>query len=56
MKISDILESITSRKIGLRLGAFGLAIILWVFIVSSEMYEMVLTVPIEVRNLSERNS
>lgn len=56
MKFSDILESITSRKIGLRLGAFGLAIILWVFIVSSEMYEMVLTVPIEVRNLSEQKA
>lgn len=56
MKISDILESITSRKIGLRLGAFGLAIILWVFIVSSETYEMVLTVPIEVRNLSEQKA
>ena len=56
MKFSDILESITSRKIGLRLGAFGLAVILWVFIVSSERYEMVLTVPIEVRNLSEQKA
>ena len=56
MKISGILESITSRKIGLRLGALGLAIILWVFIVSSETYEMVLTVPIEVRNLSEQKA
>jgi YbbR domain-containing protein len=56
MKFSDIFESIASRKIGLRLGAFGLAIILWIFIVSSETYEMVLTVPIEVRNLSEQKA
>ncbi len=56
MKISDILESITSRKIGLRMGALGLAIILWVFVVSSETYEMVLTVPIQVRNLSEQKA
>ncbi|MCK4903412.1 MAG: YbbR-like domain-containing protein [Candidatus Marinimicrobia bacterium] len=56
MKFSDIIESVTSRKIGLRLGAFGLAIILWFFIVSSEMYVMVLTVPIEVRNLSEQKA
>ncbi len=56
MKFSDILESISSRKIGLRLGAFGLSIILWVFIVSNETYEMVLTVPIEVRNLSEQKA
>ncbi len=56
MKFSDIIESIASRKIGLRLGAFGLAILLWVFIVSSEMYEMVMTVPVEVRNLSAQKA
>ena len=56
MKFSDIIESLVSRKIVLRLGAFGLAILLWVFIVSSEMYEMVITVPIEVRNLSEQKA
>ncbi len=56
MKFSDIIESISSRKIVLRLGAFGLAILLWVFIVSSETYEMVITVPIEVRNLSEQKA
>jgi YbbR domain-containing protein len=56
MKFSDIIESLVSRKIVLRLGAFGLAILLWVFIVSSEMYELVITVPIEVRNLSEQKA
>lgn len=56
MKFSDIIESIASRKIGLRLGSFGLAILLWVFIVSSEMYEMVMTVPVEVRNLSAQKA
>jgi YbbR domain-containing protein len=56
MKFSDIIESIISRKIILRLGAFGLAILLWVFIVSSEMYEMVIAIPIEVRNLSEQKA
>ena len=56
MKFSDIIESIFSRKIGLKLGAFGLAVLLWVFIVSSETYEMVMSVPIEVRNLSEQKA
>jgi YbbR domain-containing protein len=56
MKFSDIIESTISRKIVLRLGAFGLAILLWVFIVSSETYEMVIAVPIEVRNLSEQKA
>ena len=56
MKISDITEFLNSRKIGLRLGAVGLAILLWIFIVSSEMYTLAMTVPIEVRNLSEQKA
>jgi len=56
MKFSDIIELFTSRKFGLWMGAFGLAFLLWVFIVSSENYEMVLSVPIEVRNLSEQKA
>lgn len=56
MKFSDIIESLVSRNIVLQLGAFGLATLLWVFIVSGEMYEMVITVPIEVRNLSEQKA
>lgn len=56
MKFSDIIELFTSRKFGLWMGAFGLAFLLWVFIVSSENYEMVLSIPIEVRNLSEQKA
>ncbi len=56
MKFSDIIESIVSRKIGLRLGAFGLAVLLWLFIVSSGMYEMVMTMPVEVRNLNAQKA
>lgn len=56
MKFSDIIELFTSRKFGLWAGAFGLAFLLWVFIVSSENYEVVMSVPIEVRNLSEQKA
>ena len=56
MKFSDIIEFFTSRKFGLWSGAFGLAFLLWVFIVSSENYEVVISVPIEVRNLSEQKA
>ncbi len=56
MKFSGIIEAFTSRKFGLWLGAFGLASLLWVFIVSSEIYEMTVTMPIEVRNLSEQKA
>jgi len=56
MKFSGIIEIFTSRKFGLWLGAFGLAFLLWVFIVSSENYTMTVAVPIEVRNLSEQKA
>ena len=56
MKFSDIIQTITSRKIGLRIGALGLAIILWMFIVSGERYEMVMAIPLEVRNLNEQKA
>lgn len=56
MKFSGILEIFTSRKFGLWLGAFGLAFLLWVFIVSNENYQMVMSIPIEVRNLSEQKA
>ena len=56
MKFSGIIEAFTSRKFGLWLGAFGLAFLLWVFIVSSEIYEMTVIMPIEVRNLSEQKA
>jgi len=56
MKFSGIFEIFTSRKFGLWLGAFGLAFLLWVFIVSSENYTMTIEVPIEVRNLSEQKA
>jgi YbbR domain-containing protein len=56
MKFSGIIETFASRKFGLRLGAFGLAFLLWVFIVSSEIYEITITMPIEVRNLSEQKA
>ena len=56
MKFSDNIEIFKSRTFGLWLGAFGLAFLLWVFIVSSENYTMTIAVPIEVRNLSEQKA
>ncbi|RMF10081.1 MAG: hypothetical protein D6762_02320 [Candidatus Neomarinimicrobiota bacterium] len=40
----------------LRIGAFGLAVVLWLFVVSGNEYVWVLTVPLEVRNLSVRKA
>ncbi|MBL7059552.1 MAG: hypothetical protein ISS10_00980 [Candidatus Marinimicrobia bacterium] len=40
----------------LRLGALGLAALLWVFVVSDNQYTMVLEIPIEARNLSTKKA
>ena len=56
MKFSGIIDIFASRRFGLWLGAFGLAFLLWVFIVSSENYTMTIALPIEVRNLSEQKA
>jgi hypothetical protein len=52
LKLSDITNLLSRPKLGLRLGALVLALVLWIFVVSNNNYFMVLTVPIEVRNLS----
>lgn len=44
----------TKESLLLRTGSVLLAIVLWVFVVSHNQYSMVIEVPIEVRNLSER--
>ena len=40
------------QSLGMRLGAVGLALLLWVFVVSENEYSMVINMPIEARNLS----
>ncbi len=55
--ISAYLKRLFSRqKIVLRFGAFGLAVLLWVFVVSDNQYSMVLNIPIEARNLSAKKA
>ena len=52
MQIKINPESNYTEKIGLTLGAFGLSLLLWIFVVSENEYTMVLDFPIEARNLS----
>ena len=52
MQIKSRLEPTLISKIGLSLGAFGLSMLLWVFVVSENEYTMVMDLPIEARNLS----
>ena len=52
MQIKPSFESTLLGKIGLSIGAFGLSILLWVFVVSENEYTMIIDLPIEARNLS----
>ena len=55
--ILNRLESFLSwQKLGIRLGAIGLALLLWLFVVSENEYTMVLDMPIEARNLPARHA
>ena len=54
MKESNFITFINSKQLGARLGAFGLAIFLWLFVVSNNNYSTIINIPIEIRNLNER--
>tara|TARA_B100001540_G_scaffold163998_1_gene144997 strand:- start:1040 stop:2029 length:990 start_codon:yes stop_codon:yes gene_type:complete len=54
LKESNFITFINSKQLGARLGAFGLAIFLWLFVVSNNNYSTIINIPIEVRNLNER--
>jgi len=44
------------KSLGMRLGAVGLALLLWVFVVSENEYTMIIDMPIEARNLSAQKA
>jgi len=50
------IESLFGQKIPLFMGAFGLALLLWVFVVSENEYTLVLDLPVEARNLNAQKA
>ena len=46
------IESLFGQNLSLLTGAFGLALLLWVFVVSENEYTLILDIPIEARNLN----
>ena len=44
------------QKLALRIGAFGMAIVLWLFVVSEEEYSIIMSMPIEARNISAQKA
>ena len=54
MKKSNFITFLSQQQFGARAGALGLAIFLWMFVVSNNDYVTIMNVPIEIRNLNER--
>ena len=52
MKLNKPIESLIGQKLSLPLGALGLALLLWIFVVSQNEYTLILDLPIEARNLN----
>ena len=52
MKLDKPIKSLFGQKLSLFSGAFGLALLLWVFVVSENEYTLILDLPIEARNLN----
>jgi YbbR domain-containing protein len=54
LKESNFITFLNNKQFGARLGSFGLAVFLWLFVVSNNNYSTIINIPIEVRNLNER--
>ena len=52
MKLNKPIESLIGQKISLLFGALGLALLLWIFVVSQDEYTLILDLPVEARNLN----
>ena len=55
-KLNNIKTFLSWQKIGIRLGAISLAILLWIFVISENIYLMVVDMPVEARNLPARHA
>ena len=56
MVLKKPIDSQFSQRIALPLGAFSLALLLWIFVVSGNEYVMAIDLPIEARNLSAQKA
>jgi len=54
LKESNFINFLINKQFGARIGSFGLAVFLWLFVVSNNYYTTIINIPIEVRNLNER--
>ena len=56
MKLNKPIESLIGQKFSLPFGALGLALLLWIFVVSQDEYTLILDLPIEARNLNAQKA
>ena len=56
MKLNKPIESLIGQKLSLLSGALGLALLLWIFVVSQNEHTLILDLPIEARNLNVQNA
>ena len=50
------MNRLLAQKFVLPIGAFGLAFLLWIFVVSGNTYSTVMQLPIEARNLNAQKA
>ena len=55
-KLNNLRTFLSWQKMGIRLGAISLASLLWIFVISENIYLMVVDMPIEARNLPARHA
>ena len=55
-KFNNLKTFLSWQKMGIRLGAICLASLLWIFVISENVYLMVVDMPVEARNLSARHA
>ena len=55
-KLNNIKTFFSWQKIGIRLGAICLATLLWIFVISENVYLMVVDMPVEARNLPAQHA
>ena len=56
MKFKKPSKPLFIQKLGLFIGSFSLALVLWIFVVSENDYTMIIELPIEARNLSSQKA
>ena len=56
MKLFHLIKFFSLQKLALRLGALGMAIVLWLFVMSDKEYSIIMKMPLVARNISAQKA